>query len=98
MEPIAEAFEDHTFRYTQLARHGMLAIYEQRHKEGNAVRYEVIRIRERPAHTWPNGIVTPPHEAYPGATRWGMYGFTCFSLRDAEQVLAQMQKDMPDAT
>jgi len=37
MEPIALAFDDRTFRYTQIERHGDLAIYCQEHKQGQAL-------------------------------------------------------------
>lgn len=90
MEPIATTFEDQTFTYTQLERQGNIAIYCQQHKEGGAKRYEVVRIRVSKEHTWPNGKTTPEHEAYPGSTRWGVDGFSCFSMDEAHGIMAKL--------
>jgi hypothetical protein len=80
MQPIDTAFDEGRFSYTQLERHGDIAIYEQQHKENpKVVRFEVIRIRVQPEHTWPSGQTTPEREAYPGASVWGRLGFTYFS-------------------
>jgi hypothetical protein len=92
MQPIDTAFDEGRFRYTQLERHGDIAIYRQEHKENSkAVRFEVIRIRVQPEHTWPSGQVTPEREAYPGASSWGRLGFTCFSLEEAQTLAAGLQ-------
>jgi hypothetical protein len=77
MQEIEKEFADRSYRYAQVERHGDIAIYEQQHKESPTVRrFEVVRIRIRPAHTWPNGTTTPEHEAYPSAGSWGRDGFT----------------------
>jgi hypothetical protein len=92
MQPIDTAFDEGRFRYTQLERHGDIAIYRQEHKESaKAVRFEVIRIRVQPEHTWPNGQVSPEREAYPGASVWGRLGFTCFALEEAQTLAAGLQ-------
>ena len=80
MDLIATAWQDRTFTYTQIERQGMSAIYAQTHKEGGQTRYEVIRIRIRPEHTWPNGNTTPEHEGYPGGTAWGRDGWTLYRM------------------
>jgi hypothetical protein len=90
MQPILTEFEDRVFRYTQVERHGGLAIYCQEHKQGHVRRYEVIRIRIVPEHEWPDGRVTPEHEAYPGATRWGQDGWTTHTLAQAQMLLAEI--------
>lgn len=92
MHPLPTHFDDATFHYTQIVRQGAYAIYAQRHKAGQAIRYEVVRIRERPAHTWPNGDTTPAHEAYPGATAWGREGFTAFTLAAAQRLFTTLQR------
>ena len=92
MQPIDTAFDEGRFHYTQLERHGDIAIYRQEHKENaKVVRFEVIRIRVQPEHTWPSGQVTPEREAYPGASSWGRLGFTCFSLEEAQTLAAGLQ-------
>jgi len=84
MQTVATACADRTFGYTQIERQGDLAIYAQTHKEGGQARYEVVIIRVRAAHTWPNGDTTPEHEAYPGANAWGRDGWTFFTLPAAQ--------------
>ncbi len=102
MDLIATAWQDRTFTYTQIERQGMYAIYAQTHKEGGQTRYEVIRIRIRPEHTWPNGNTTPEHEGYPGGTAWGRDGWTLYRLEDARQHLATLLRqpatEQPDTT
>lgn len=90
MTPIAQEFEDAMFKYTQRARRGMHAIYTQTHKTSGITRWEVIRVRELPAHTWPNGITSPAHEAYPPATAWGRAGWTLFTLEAATALLTTL--------
>jgi hypothetical protein len=84
MLPIATQFEESGFRYTQLTRQGDIAIYSQEHKGSGVVRYEVVRIRVQAERTWPNGLVTPEREAYPGASSWGRDGTTHYTLENAQ--------------
>jgi len=92
MQPIDTAFDEGRFHYTQLERRGDIAIYRQEHKENpKVVRFEVIRIRVQPEHTWPSGQTTPEREAYPGASVWGRLGFTCFTLEEARALSARLQ-------
>ena len=81
MESLVESFEEGRYRYRQIERHGMLAIFEQQHKDNpRVVRYEVVRIRIQRAHTWPDGTVTPEKEAYPPSSAWGTSGWTFYTL------------------
>ena len=84
MQELTTIFEDRTFRYEQVERQGMLAIYCQTHKASEIKRYEVITIQVRPAHTWPNGAHTPAHEAYPSPGTWGRYGHTFHTRASAQ--------------
>ena len=63
MDALVTEFEDRTFRYAQVTRQGAYALFTQTHKVSGTVRYEVVRIREQEAHTWPSGQTTPAHEA-----------------------------------
>jgi hypothetical protein len=96
MEPLALEFDLGNYRHTQVERHGTIAIYEQRHKEADVTRFEVVRIRIQREHTWPTGQTTPEKEAYPGATSWGRLGFTCFSLAEAQALAATLVGDEQD--
>lgn len=87
MQPLVTEFEDRTFRYAQLERHGNVAIFTQTHKLGGGVRYEVVRIRIAPEHTWPNGTTSPEREVYPGSSSWGQLAWTTHHLKEARAVL-----------
>jgi hypothetical protein len=68
-----------------------VAIYVQEHKISGAQRFEVVIIRVRAEHQWPDGRVTPEHEAYPGPASWGVLGFTYFNCAAAEAQVAKLQ-------
>lgn len=93
MEPIPRTFTESGFRYDQIQREGMLAIYTQTRIHSGVVRYEVVRLGIQRAHTWPNGTETPEKEAYPPASAWGQRGWTFYSLADAQTHLAQLQTE-----
>jgi len=75
-EPLATAFTLGDFNYRQVAREGNWAIYEQRWPGSENVCYEVIRIRQEEATTFPSGRSYPAREAYPPSETWGVDGFT----------------------
>jgi hypothetical protein len=91
MQPVETHFEEGNFHYEQLSREGDLAIYRQSHRHGAMVRFEVVRIRPQPAHTWPDGRTSPERETYPGASRWGSDGWTCTTLAEAQQLLGALR-------
>ena len=97
MQPLVTEFEDRTFRYAQVERHGNVAIFTQTHKLGGVVRYEVVRIRVAPEHTWPNGSTSPEREVYPHSNLWGRDGFTFHHLPAAQALLQRLQQGMGDA-
>lgn len=91
MQPVPTHFTEGRFAYAQIHREGMLAIYTQTHRDGGATRYEVVRIRIAPAHTWPNGATTPEREVYPGATRWGQDAWSCHTQPEAFALFAALR-------
>ena len=93
MQPLATEFEDRTFRYAQVERQGNVALFSQTHKLSGVVRYEVVRIRVAPAHTWPNGTTSPEREAYPGSSSWGQLGWSFHSLAAAMLHAQGLQQD-----
>jgi len=92
MVPLPITFEDRVFTYTQVERWGDSAIFRQAHKRSQVARYEVVKIRLRPAHTWPNGTTTPAHESYPGASSWGTLGWTCCTWAEAQALATQLRE------
>jgi hypothetical protein len=79
------------FTYTQVERHGDLAIYAQTKAHWPSPRYEVIVIQVAQERTWPDGRVTPEREVYPGSTQWGKFGWTAYTLPEAQALLADLQ-------
>ena len=65
MHILEHELEDGRFKYVQVERRGDVALYTQTHKASGTIRYEVIKIRIQPEHTWPTGVTTPEKEAYP---------------------------------
>ena len=85
MHILEHELEDGRFQYVQVERRDNVALYTQTHKASGTVRYEVIKIRIQPEHTWPTGVTTPEKEAYPGSSAWGRDGWTFFALASAQQ-------------
>src|SRR5882672_10396203 len=79
------SFTDTTFQYTQIDRVGNIAFFTQTHKKSGIVRYEVVVIDIQPVHTFPNGITTPEHEAYPSSSQWGSKGWTMYTEAGARE-------------
>jgi len=90
MEPVADKFTDAHFPSRQLARKGMYALYEQQANRAGPLRYEVVRLRIRPAHPWPNGDTPPEHEASPEPTAWGPDGWPFLPLPEALRTFPQL--------
>src|ERR1041384_1631451 len=90
MQTLAHELEDGRFTYLQVARQGDIALYQQVHKASGHIRYEVIKIKIQPEHTWPTGGVTPEKEGYPAAGGWGQVGGTFFNLKTAQQKMAEL--------
>jgi hypothetical protein len=59
-----------------------MAIYEQRWNDSPNVCYEVIRIQQREAETFPSGRSYPAMEVYPSSEQWAQHGWTVLT-RDA---------------
>jgi hypothetical protein len=96
MLPLPTEHDDKTFTYTQVEREGDIAIFCQAHKAYRSQRFEEVKIRVQPEHTWPNGTTSPEREAYPGSNSWGALGWTCFTLQ-AAQALARALRTAQEA-
>ncbi len=83
MKTLPKVLEQKGFTLKQIKREGDKAIYEQT-KEGFAKKhYEVIRINRHNGYTL-GGQFIAPAETYPGASQWGVNGWTCLDLKAAE--------------
>jgi len=96
MQVLELELEDGRFQYTQVERRENVALDTQTHKASGTIRYEVIKIRIQPEHTWPNGVTTPEKEAYPGSGSWGRDGWTFFTLETAQAKMAQLLQSAGD--
>lgn len=90
-EPIKTAFRRSGMEYTQLERRGNTAIYRQ-HRVGAEPRhdcFEVIKIGAHDGYTM-GGAFIPPAETYPGASQWGVAGWTYRTLAEAKEKLQEL--------
>jgi hypothetical protein len=83
-------WSNRSWLYQQVSRDGDLAIYRQQHKEGPAVRFEVIRVQHRDETTLHNGSIQEAGEYYPSSSQWGKAGWTCYTLAEARQMLNEL--------
>ena len=81
---IPSEFKKKGFTYKQVKREGMKAIYEQT-REGTELRnYEVVKLGRHNGYVM-GGATIEPSETYPGSSLWGIMGWTCQSLEDANK-------------
>lgn len=97
MKTLPTKLEYDGFNLTQIAREGLIAVYEQRKPGVNHVGYETIRIQTHKAATIPNGDGTfrdvEEGESYPKSHRWGVDGFTSTTREAAMQKFCEMVKE-----
>jgi hypothetical protein len=79
-----------SWTYTQVWREGDIAIYRQKHQEGPAERFEVIRVQHLSEKILPKGYVREAGEYYPGSSQWGQDGWTCHTLDEASTLAATL--------
>ena len=93
MRPLPHQFSADGFAYEQIRRYGQYALYQQTRRDTPPmcpIHYEVVRIRQAAAHTWPNGKTTPAREVYPTSRAWGRDGWTFGTLAAAEAALTTL--------
>ena len=81
----------------QIDRVGDLAIYAKTFPGGLIHSYEVIKVRKESEKAFPNGRVTPAHEAYPSSESWGEDGWTYMTLKEAQDKLAGWRALCPNS-
>ena len=79
---IPTVFNKKGFTYRQLKRIGNKAIFEQTRGDSGMSLYEVVKIGRHNGYTM-GGVYIEPSETYPGSSLWGIMGWTCTSLDDA---------------
>ena len=83
-KPIPTVFNKKGFTYTLLKREGNRAIYQQTRPGTSINNYEVVKIGKHNGYTM-GGVYIEPSETYPGSSLWGILGWTCTSLEDAQK-------------
>lgn len=87
MKILEKKITNKNFSYKQITREDNVAIYEQRlidPPDSTNRWYEVIVIRSHDGYEI-NGNKIAPSEMYPSANHWGVLGWTCLSLEDAQK-------------
>ena len=84
MKTLSRTFRSDDFDFERLAREGDIALFVKQKPPFKFQNYEVVIIQKRDAYTWPDGQITPAHEAMPSSRDWGKYGWTFQTLEDAE--------------
>lgn len=78
---IKSNFSKKGFDYSLIKRENDKAIYKQ--SRGNVTAYEVILIRRHNGYNL-GDVYIEPSETYPSDNEWGVFGFTCTTLEQAE--------------
>lgn len=94
-KPIDKEFTLKAHTYTQIRREGDVAIYKQTLTDGKGEAtpsFEVVKIGRHNGYTI-GGAYIEPAETYPGATQWGVNGFTCKSLKEADEKFEKLKLD-----
>lgn len=90
-KPIPTTFKKKGFVYRQVKRQGDLAIFEQTREGSQLHNYEVVKIGRHNGYTM-GGVYIEPSETYPGSSLWGILGWTCTSMEDAEKRFSTIQE------
>ena len=91
MRELPVEWSEGKWTYTQVSRHGDVAIYRQKHKEGPAERFEVVLVQHLAKdREMPHGRVIEAGEYYPGASVWGTHGWTHFTLAEAQAQASEL--------
>jgi hypothetical protein len=83
--PLRFPFTRDGFQHVLLGRDRLVCLVERTNLRTGSVHWEVVRLRAYAARTLPDGRVIAAGESYPGPSKWGVAGWTCTALADAER-------------
>jgi len=86
---IPTAFKKKGFTYQQVKREGNKAIFLQTRPGTELRNYEVVKLGRHNGYVM-GGVHIAAAETYPGASLWGIAGWTCQSLEAAESRYQQL--------
>lgn len=83
------------FKFKQVKRNGMVAIYEQIRLDNNEIMgWEVVIIQyRREDKVLPSGGIIEKGEYYPTTAQWGNCGWTCGTLEAANKKMEELLED-----
>ena len=87
---VPTVFKKKGFNYKQVKREGDKAIFEQTREDSTIHNYEVVKIGRHNGYTM-GGVFIEPSETYPGSSLWGICGWTCTSIDDAQKKFDSLQ-------
>jgi len=87
---IPTQFKKKGFSYKQVKREGSKAIFEQTREGSDVHNYEVVKIGKHNGYTM-GGVFIEASETYPGSSLWGICGWTCTSIDDAQKKYDSIQ-------
>ena len=91
MKKIEKNFKKYGFDFKQIKRVGDVAIFQQSKPTWPDVRYEVVKIGKHSGY-YLGGSKLESAETYPGASLWGIQGWTYIDLEEAEKRFAKACK------
>ena len=96
MKTLEKTFTSKQFNHNQIKRIGNLAIYKRGKPEHKTDHYEVIKITSHNGYVIAGQHIAPS-EVYPGASMWGVNGFTCLTIEDAEKKFKELLSDLSES-
>jgi hypothetical protein len=92
MKKLDKEFESSSFKFKQIHREKMFAIYERHHISSETKHYEAIKIQSHNGYEIAGNKI-PPSECYPTSNSWGTQGYTCLDKKAAYNRLDRMMKE-----
>lgn len=92
MKKLDKEFESASFKYKQIHRENMFAIYERQHISSANKHFEAIKIQSHNGMEIAGNKI-PPSEYYPSSNSWGRHGYTCTTRKAAYERLDRMMKE-----
>jgi hypothetical protein len=93
MKKLDEQFESAGFKYKQIHREDLFAIYERGYiNTTKDLHYEAIKIQSHNGMEIAGNKI-PPSEYYPSSNSWGRHGYTCITKKEAYTRLDKMMKE-----
>ena len=91
MKKIENVFIKGGFRHELIKRRNDIAIFKRTQLGLSRVHYEVVQIGSHNGYKMGTAYIVPA-ETYPGNSLWGIRGWTCTTLENAERTYGKLQE------